>query len=223
METVKAVCIFGDVSKEEYLELGVPEDQLDYVRSLTTKEAFLASKGILTADVFEGLSWLLEDKPAKEVIEMLQAERGEGEKKADDLRTALENVQNQRFFRVVDGEEDLQAMLNRPLEKWRVFLHPTQRKIVNKNYTGAARTTGGAGTGKTVVAMHRAKRLAGGLKDRESVLFTIFTANLAADIRENLRKICTAEELRHIEVTNLDAWVVNFMRTAGYEARIEYS
>ena len=223
VETVKAACIFGEVTKEEYLELGVPEEQVEYVRSLTSKDAFLASKNILTPDVFEGLSWLLEDIPAKEVIEMMQAERDKGEPKASDLRTALESAENQRFFRVVEGEEDLQAMLNRPLDKWRVFLHPTQRRIVNKDYSGAARTTGGAGTGKTVVAMHRAKRLAAGLSGHERVLFTTFTANLAADIRDNLSKICSNEELRHIEVINLDAWVGNFMRTAGYEARIEYN
>ena len=223
VETVKAACIFGEVSKDEYLELGVPEEQVDYVRSLTSKEAFLASKNILTPDVFEGLSWLLEDIPAKEVIEMMQAERDKGEPKAGDLRTALESAENQRFFRVVEGEKDLQAMLGRPLEKWRVFLHPTQRRIVNKDYSGAARTTGGAGTGKTVVAMHRARRLAAGLGGHERVLFTTFTANLAADIRDNLSKICSNEELRHIEVINLDAWVGNFMRTAGYEARIEYN
>ncbi len=223
VETVKASCIFGEVSKEEYLELGVPEDQLEYVRSLTSKEAFVASKGILTPDVFEGLSWLLEGIPAGEVIEMLQAERDDKVQKAGDLRAALESAENQRFFRVVEGEEDLQAMLGHPLEKWRVFLHPTQRRIVNNNYNGSARTTGGAGTGKTVVAMHRARRLAAGLNGHERVLFTTFTANLAADIRENLRKICSNEELRHIEVINLDAWVNNFMRTAGYEARIEYN
>lgn len=223
VETVKAACIFGDVTQEEYLEFGVPEEQLDYVRSLTTKEAFLSSKQIFAPDVFEGLSWLLEDIPAKEVIEMMQAERDKGEPKAGDLRTALESAENQRFFRVVEGEEDLQAMLNRPLEKWRVFLHPTQRRIVNRDYSGAARTTGGAGTGKTVVAMHRARRLAAGLSGHERVLFTTFTANLAADIRDNLGKICSNEELRHIEVINLDAWVSNFMRTAGYEARIEYN
>ena len=65
VETVKAACIFGEVTKEEYLQIGVPEEQVDYVRSLTSKDAFLASKNILTPDVFEGLSWLLEDIPAK--------------------------------------------------------------------------------------------------------------------------------------------------------------
>lgn len=58
------------------------------------------------------------------------------------------------------GEDELRRIMAEPLEKWRVFLHPTQRKIVQKEYSGSAKVLGGAGTGKTVVAMHRAKHLA---------------------------------------------------------------
>ena len=93
------------------------------------------------------------------------------------------------------------------MEKWRVFLHPAQREIVNRTYSGAARVLGGAGTGKTVVAMHRAKHLAARLKDKERILFTTYTKNLASDIRDNLRKICSTEEQKRIDVINLDAWV----------------
>ena len=222
-EEVKVPGVFSNVSDDELLRLGVPQEQVPYIRSFMTREGFLQGKGNLAPDVFEGLSWLLEDIPVQEVIELMQAEREESANKAADLRSALDKAENQRFFRVVEGEDDLKAMLSRPLEKWRVFLHPAQRKIVNKDYSGSARVTGGAGTGKTVVAMHRAKRLAAGLTGRDRVLFTTFTANLAADIQENLRKICTSEELRHIEVVNLDAWVSEFMRNAGYEAKIEYN
>ena len=109
-----------------------------------------------------------------------------------------------------------------PLEKWRVFLHPTQRKIVKKNYNGSARVLGGAGTGKTVVAMHRAKYLASQISDDERILFTTFTANLAEDIKSNLRKICSLEELQKIEVINIDAWVMRFLSEVGFSAKIEY-
>ena len=54
------------------------------------------------------------------------------------------------------------------------------------------------------------------------ILFTTFTANLASDIRENLRKICTLEELRRIEVIHLDAWVNQFLRESGFSAQIDY-
>ena len=94
-----------------------------------------------------------------------------------------------------------------------MFLHPSQRKIVARSYKGSARILGAAGTGKTVVAMHRAKRLAGSLTSpRERVLFTTFSTNLAEDIKSNLHKICSADEMRRIEVINLDAWVYSFLR-----------
>ncbi len=116
----------------------------------------------------------------------------------------------------------MRRIMAEPLEKWRVFLHPTQRKIVQKEYSGSARVLGGAGTGKTVVAMHRAKHLASKCEGQQRILMTTFTANLAADIRENLRKICTLEELRRIEVIHLDAWVNQFLRESGFSAQIGY-
>src|SRR5690606_33594939 len=109
-----------------------------------------------------------------------------------------------------------------PLDRWRVFLHPTQRNVVTRSFNGPARVTGGAGTGKTVVAMHRAKWLAGQIGANEKVLFTTFTANLAADIQENLRKICSLDELKKIEVVNLDRWVARFLRQLDYDYRIIY-
>ena len=70
--------------------------------------------------------------------------------------------------------------------------------------------------------MHRAKKIASGMKAGEKLLFTTYTANLADDIRENLKTICTPQELRHIEVINLDAWVLRYLRSEGYGTSIIY-
>ena len=64
--------------------------------------------------------------------------------------------------------------------------------------------------------------MAAGLKDKERILFTTYTANLASDIKDNLRKICTLDEIRRIDVINLDAWVSQFLREHGYPAEIAY-
>lgn len=97
-------------------------------------------------------------------------------------------------------------MLNAPLEKWRVFLHPSQRKLVESPANGPVRVLGGAGTGKTVVAMHRARWLSQRPPiNPVKVLFTTFTRNLAADIRANLQRLCSREEMARIEVVNIDA------------------
>lgn len=213
--------LFAEYDDKQLLELGVPEEQLTYVRSLSDSESFYQAKDAIPHDAFEYLSWLVEGIPVSEVLDYAKEET-ESSKKAKNLSDALELPVTLKSFVVVEGEEELRQIMAEPLEKWRVFLHPTQRKIVQKNYSGPARVLGGAGTGKTVVAMHRARKLASTLDNNGRILFTTFTANLAADIRENLKKICTATELRKIEVIHLDAWVNNFFKEAGFTAQIEY-
>ena len=213
--------LFAELTDEGLIELGVPEEQIPFVRSIGDAQEFYTKKGSFASDTFEALSWVVEGIPVDEVIELFKEEK-EGSKPAENLADALESPLSLKSFVVVEGEEELRRIMAEPLEKWRVFLHPTQRKIVNKNYSGSARVLGGAGTGKTVVAMHRAKHLAAGLKDKERILFTTYTANLASDIKDNLRKICTLDEIRRIDVINLDAWVSQFLREHGYPAEIAY-
>ena len=213
--------LFAELTDEGLIELGVPEEQIPFVRSIGDAQEFYTKKGSFASDTFEALSWVVEGIPVDEVIELFKEEK-EGSKPAENLADALESPLSLKSFVVVEGEEELRRIMAEPLEKWRVFLHPTQRKIVNKNYSGSVRVLGGAGTGKTVVAMHRAKHLAAGLKDKERILFTTYTANLASDIKDNLRKICTLDEIRRIDVINLDAWVSQFLREHGYPAEIAY-
>jgi superfamily I DNA/RNA helicase len=124
----------------------------------------------------------------------------------------------------VPDDKELADVLNAPLAFWRVFLHPKQRNLAAMNANGPVRVLGGAGTGKTVVAMHRAKHLVSnvftGKTDR--ILFTTFTRNLATDIFENLRTICTVDELSRIDVINLDQWVSNFLRSQNYSNEVVF-
>ena len=121
-------------------------------------------------------------------------------------------------------DDALLGMLEAPLAKWRVFLHPSQRRLVTAHFNGPARVLGGAGTGKTVVAMHRARHLLTKVftADTDRILFTTFTQNLAKDIQENLRVLCSHEVFRRIEVIHLDKWVANFLRGQGYRYTIAY-
>jgi superfamily I DNA/RNA helicase len=141
-----------------------------------------------------------------------------------DFQSALETPDSRRRFYVVDDDLELAAILNAPLELWRVFLHPTQRKLVEKDWNGPVRVTGGAGTGKTVVAIHRAKWLVEHVFTRpeDRVLVTTFSRNLAADLRDNLSRICSQITLDRIEVVNLDKWTSDFLRKHGSTFRIIY-
>src|SRR5690606_24538145 len=98
------------------------------------------------------------------------------------------------------------------------------RKLATGHKKGPVRVLGGAGTGKTVVAMHRAKWLAENLTDpNHKILFTTFTKNLAQDIEDQLRSLCGEALLQKIEVVNLDRWVQYFLRKQKYDFEIVYS
>lgn len=213
--------IFSMAKDAELLQLGVPEIQLPYVRSFTDKDTFYQAKKSFPQDAYEYLSWLAEGFSVEEVLELAEEEYAAANI-SKDLSAALDTPITLKSFVVVDGEDELRRIMAEPLEKWRVFLHPMQRKLVQKDFSGPVRVLGGAGTGKTVVAMHRAKHLATKCDEKQRILVTTFTANLAADIRENLKKICTVDELRKIEVIHLDSWVNQFIRESGFSAQIGY-
>ena len=139
-----------------------------------------------------------------------------------DFATALRRDETRSRFVVIDDDRELEEMFSAPLERWRVFLHPSQRRLVERDWNGPVRVLGGAGTGKTVVAMHRTRWLARNLPEGERILFTTFTRNLAADIENNLRAICTPEEMKRIEVVNLDRWVQRFLRGRRYRFRLTF-
>ncbi|MFD2839602.1 3'-5' exonuclease [Populibacterium corticicola] len=89
-------------------------------------------------------------------------------------------------FKLIDGQKELQEILEQgDFGAWRTFLHPTQRRYVETDYNGSGRLSGGAGTGKTVVLLHRAARLARANPSAQIVL-TTFNKTLAQNLRENL-------------------------------------
>jgi hypothetical protein len=93
-------------------------------------------------------------------------------------RRSVTHPDAQRRFRVLPNVEELERALDFPWEKWAVFLHPVQRQLVDRSYAGPARVSGSAGTGKTIVALHRAVALARRQPDAR-VLSTTFSKALA--------------------------------------------
>ena len=97
-----------------------------------------------------------------------------------------------RRFRVMRDTEELAQALDYPWERWSIFLHPAQRAIVEREYTGPARVSGSAGTGKTIVALHRAVHLAR-TNPNARVLLTTFSETLANTLRGRLRILVSSE------------------------------
>ena len=118
----------------------------------------------------------------------------------------FEHPDAQRRFRVMKNIEELQLALDYPWEKWAVFLHPAQRQLVENNFKGPAKVAGSAGTGKTIVALHRAVHLARANPDSR-VLLTTFSDMLANALRTRLRLLIGSQPRlgEQIEVLSMKA------------------
>lgn len=105
------------------------------------------------------------------------------------LLDALRHPASQMQFTFIDDSDELRRVIEGgDFGAWRVFLHPEQREYVERNRSGSFRLTGGAGTGKTVVLLHRARHLATKNRDARIVL-TTFTRALADNLRRDLERL----------------------------------
>lgn len=158
---------FAHLSDDQLLDVGVPRDWLGVVRA-----AEMASVDGLFASLPEEAAEALYDVATGGSIEThIAAQATPG---ADPIA----HPDAQRRFRVVDNLEELRAALDQPFERWTVFLHPVQRALAVRDWKGPARVSGSAGTGKTIVALHRAAHLAGQHAEAR-VLLTTFSKPLA--------------------------------------------
>lgn len=221
-DTVERQPLFGGLSDTDLLSLGIPEDLLARVRQITSEAELDVLQQALPIEAYEGLFLVA---AGDTVSQVLSARETQVDRPIDteDFASSVETAESQSRFVVVDNDEALTAIMNAPLAQWRVFLHPIQKKLAIGDRSGPVRVLGGAGTGKTVLAMHRAKWLAEhATPPDKKVLVTTFTRNLAIDIETNLNTLCARDVMSRIEVRNLDAWVLRFLRSKRYEQTIVY-
>ncbi|MER8911439.1 UvrD-helicase domain-containing protein [Mesorhizobium sp. M0854] len=167
---VAASMIFERLGADQILSIGVPEDWIADVRK-ATEESFFALAGHLPQEAAEAL--------------LEYATTGILPPPAPPVANPLAHPDTMRRLRVLEGVEELQAALDAPFEKWAVFLHPLQRQVVERDYSGPVRVAGSAGTGKTVVALHRVMRIL--RSDAEArVLLTTFSDPLAESLERKL-------------------------------------
>ncbi|MER6756666.1 UvrD-helicase domain-containing protein [Micromonospora echinofusca] len=195
--------LFDTYTDAQLLELGVSEPLLPQIRNLTTEAELLElldRAPQLTTDV---LFALFDGTPYDEVLQQVtDPVRADEPVDPEDFEAAVERPATQ----VTSDDEALQAMLGEAFERWQIFLHPTQRKLVEKQYNGPARVGGGPGTGKTIVALHRVAHLARQLPPGadKPILLTTFNRNLAADLRTRLMALGGQELVSRVDIVNID-------------------
>jgi superfamily I DNA/RNA helicase/mRNA-degrading endonuclease RelE of RelBE toxin-antitoxin system len=213
--------LFAGKSNADLLRCGVPQALLPAVRALRVEADLDDLSHYLPAEASDALYYLAAGGTVDEAI----AEAGKQAGKAvdvTDFAKALEHPATQWKFKLIESERELLEVLDAPLARWRIFLHPSQRSLVNMNANGPVRVLGGPGTGKTVVAMHRAKHLVSKVftsKDHR-ILFTTFTKNLARDIEEQLAGLCGMdaagrELMARVDVKHLHAWAPKYLESQG--------
>lgn len=211
--------LFDNFSDDDLLSIGVPPESLSLVRSFGSFDAIHYSRKDLPPDVFDSLCALAEGEPLEEVKKLFEAPK-EGEEQKKELRNSDKepfvevNERTQRGFKFVDADDLMGDITEQSLLAWRIFLHPYQKKLVERKSLAPMLVRGVAGTGKTLVALYRANFLAQQIPPNspKKILLTTFTKNLAEDLLVQLKSICTEETLSKIEVTNIDAWVSNFLK-----------
>jgi mRNA-degrading endonuclease RelE of RelBE toxin-antitoxin system len=183
--------LFADIPDEELLGYGLPPDWLGAVKE-ADEDALLELSAHLPREASEALLELAtggKPKPAEVVAPGTDP---------------FEHPDAQRRFRVMTDIDALRQALDYPWDKWMVFLHPAQRQLIERQYSGPARVSGSAGTGKTIVALHRAVYLA--RKSPESrVLLATFSETLANSLHDRLRRLLASEPrlAERIEVGSL--------------------
>ena len=167
-----APALFAKLDDNALLSIGVPADWLADVR-IASEEGFFALAQHLPAEAAEAL------------LEYAATGRLASPAPKPAIADPFAHPDALRRIRPIADQQELEQALAFPWEKWGVFLHPSQRALVERSFSGPARVAGSAGTGKTIVAIHRAVRLA-----RENptarILLTSFSQPLADAMAKKL-------------------------------------
>jgi mRNA-degrading endonuclease RelE of RelBE toxin-antitoxin system len=171
--------LFAHISDDHLLSYGVPAEWLNDVRQATD-------------DTLLTLADHLPGEAAEALLELATGGKPRAPQPVATATNPFDHPDAQRRFRVMSNIEELQRALEFPWDKWTVFLHPEQRQWVEREYTGPARVSGSAGTGKTIVALHRAVFLARA-NPNARVLLTTFSDILANALRTQLKRLVSNE------------------------------
>ena len=193
--------LFDHVADADLERLGIDEQTLAFARVLTDVAQLEAAQAFLPQNQWDVLYGLAAGLTPEEVwAELGVSDEGEPYD-TEDIAAAVARTPERVVL--VDGPDELMEVFRHPFALWKIYLHPTQYQIAHASYTGSARVTGGPGTGKTVVALHRAHELA--KRAAGPVLVTTFTSTLSASLEAGLRLLAdSADVLDRVHIRHVD-------------------
>jgi len=211
-ETV-AVKPFADLSDIEITTCGGDQENFAAIRNATEDSIFDLG---LEPTVLESLMNTLTVKPelvGQDLIQTITLEQTrDPELDSEPEEVFVSNSVRSEIF-AVSSEDELKQVLLGQWDKWQVFLHPEQKSIVEADYEGPIRVSGSAGTGKTIVALHRANFLL--RKNEEArVLLTTLSPALAGHLHSNFKRLINDKPryAERIEITSLDDYALRLYK-----------
>ena len=172
---------FTGVPEDKLLKIGIPQEAIGRVMSIKSLDDLDALEPILPIDAYENIFNIMDGVNIDDIIGSI--EEGQARENEDKL---LSDNNKRRFVEITDDDE-LQRIIEQGMDKWQIFLHPSQRKLVDAEYKGTMKVSGGAGTGKTIAAIHRLKYLC--QKPNANVLFTTYTKTLSINLADSIEKL----------------------------------
>ncbi|WP_461110273.1 UvrD-helicase domain-containing protein [Streptomyces calidiresistens] len=210
--------LFAKISDGDMAALGIDGTTLRQARALTGPEQLEVFAPFFPQDQREVLEYLAAgftvEEVWRDVVAVHLADRSTEPVDTTDYETAIRHSGTR--IALVTASEELREILEQPFEAWRVFLHPSQHKVAYRpSYSGPARVTGGPGTGKTVVALHRVRHLLRHLRDGDRILLTTYTNALVAALRAGLDSLVPDAELRdRVDIMTVDAFAGRVLSTS---------
>jgi len=198
--------LFENYTDNQLTQIGVPNDLLKLVRSIEQVEHLESYASNIPADVYEYLYYLSEGISIGDILEEIEAG------KIEDSEILSPNAKKSVY--VLTDDDELENILSGDFEKWKLFLHPSQRSIAYGEFKGPLKVTGGAGTGKTVCALHRAKHLSEKLKTFDKpILFTTYTKSLTQYLSSVTEKFNIPDS--EIEIRNIDKLIFDVAKSSN--------
>ncbi len=214
---------FAGIDEGDLAELGVPDKQITVLMSLRSADQlleFLKDNDSIAEDVKENLvelyahPWRLDEMKSERIA---QESRPPFEQALNDSPSVSDQ------FVLLSG--DIQdKFYNGKLENWQAFLHASQKRAVEMEANGPAMVTGAAGTGKTVVAIHRLNWLLNHPKvfpADKKILFLTYTTTLAEVSRSLLETVCSSG-LDRVHVTWLDDFIKELWHSISHGKDISH-
>jgi len=207
--------LFDAWANSDLVSVGVPKEAIAVVREVRSVEHVDQLGGKVPSAAFDTLLDWATAPTERERLAILGLAAGTHHV-ADESALAAAVSAPENYEEVIGFEDpsELGELLEKsPLEDWMVFLHPDQKSIVERDFNGPARIRGISGSGKTVILVHRARRLARTLCKIANDRILVLTHNrvLASLLKDRLLPKLCGPELFHIEVDTIHGWAAQFL------------